>query len=220
MSKKERTASNLELVGGRLCLDFVNTVSTRIETLHREYLTDYGELVAWSRHAGVLTDDEAKTLLCSAARQPNDASATLDYAIGLRETIYRVFSAIADRREPERADLAALNAVLRDTLARLEIVPLGDGFEWTWLSGEGDFDRMLWPIVRSAADLLTSGDLRQVRGCAREGCDWLFVDLSKNHSRRWCSMNMCGSRVKARRYYRRRKRGKGEREPSKMNGPA
>jgi predicted RNA-binding Zn ribbon-like protein len=137
----------------------------------------------------------------------------------LRETIYRVFSAVADHREPEGADLTALNAAFRDTLTRLEIVPSGDGFEWTWLSDEDDFDRMLWPLVRSAADLLTSGDLRQVRECAREGCDWLFVDLSKNHSRRWCSMNMCGSRVKARRYYQRRKRGKGEREPSKMNGP-
>ena len=90
-------------------------------------------------------------------------------------------------------------------LARLEVVPTADTFNWSWAAGQDDLDYMLWPVVRTAADLLTSDDLLRVRECARTGCDWLFVDLSKNHSRRWCSMNMCGSRVKARRYYQRRK---------------
>ncbi|MCK4470533.1 MAG: CGNR zinc finger domain-containing protein, partial [Anaerolineae bacterium] len=99
--------------------------------------------------------------------------------------------------------------MLHEALSRLEIRPSADRFEWAWVLGENDLDRMLWPIVRSAAELLTSGDLRKVRQCAREGCDWLFVDASKNHSRRWCSMNMCGSRVKARRYYQRKTRVKG-----------
>jgi predicted RNA-binding Zn ribbon-like protein len=209
MGKRERTASNLELVGGRLCLDFVNTVSTRIETLRREYLATYGDLVAWSQHACILTDDEAETLLYNATRDPDLAVTVHDRAIALRETIYRIFSAIADQREPQRTDLVAFNIMLHEALSRLEIRPSEDRFEWAWALGENDLDRMLWPIVRSAADLLTSGDLRKVRQCAREGCDWLFVDASKNHSRRWCSMNMCGSRVKARRYYQRKTRGKG-----------
>lgn len=210
MGKRERTASNLELVGGRLCLDFANTVSTRIETLRREYLTTYGELVAWSQHACFLTDNEANILLHNATCHPDLAAAALDRAIALRETIYRIFSAIADHREPQRTDLASLNTALHETLSRLEVRPSAGGFEWTWVLGAdgNDLDRMLWPIVRSVADLLTSGDLRKVRQCAREGCDWLFVDASKNHSRRWCSMDMCGSRVKARRYYQRKKRGR------------
>lgn len=211
MGKRERTASNLELVGGRLCLDFANTVSTRVKTLRREYLTAYGELVAWSQHAHILTDGEAKALLHDATRHPNLAAVVLDRAIALRETVYRIFSALADHRATEETDLAVLNAALRETLSRLEVRPSADGFEWAWvLDGDGnDLERMLWPIVRSAADLLTSGDLEKVRECAREGCDWLFVDMSKNHSRRWCSMNTCGSRVKARRYYQRRK-GQGQ----------
>jgi len=98
--------------------------------------------------------------------------------------------------------------MLHEALSRLEIRPSEDRFEWAWVLDANDLDRMLWPIVRSAAELLTSGDLRKVRQCAREGCDWLFVDASKNHSRRWCSMNMCGSRVKARRYYQRKARVK------------
>lgn len=206
MGEKERSAENLELIGGRLCLDFANTVSTRVEALRREYLTDYGELVAWSRHASLLVADEAQTLLRQAARFPDRASAVLDRAIALRETIYRLFSAVAARREPEAADLATLNAALHEVLARLEIAATARGFEWAWMREPDDLDQILWPVVRSAADLLTSDDLDRVCECAREGCDWLFLDTSKNRSRRWCSMDMCGSRMKARRYYRRKRR--------------
>ncbi len=207
MGKKERTASNLELVGGRLCLDFANTVSTRIEAQSREYLTDYGQLVAWSQHVGILGGDEAEAFLDGAASRPDLAAAALEQAIALRETIYRVFSSTADGREAQGADLSVLNRALRQALPRLKVIPSGDTYHWSWVVGQDDLDYMLWPVVRSAADLLTSDDLRRVRRCAREGCDWLFVDSSKNHSRRWCTMNVCGSRVKARRYYRRR-RGK------------
>jgi predicted RNA-binding Zn ribbon-like protein len=210
----ERSAGNLELVGGSLCLDFVNTVSTRIEALCREYLTSYGELVVWSRHVGILTTKEAQVLEDNAACHPDLAGATLDRAIAMRETLYRVFSRIAHDQEPDRADLATLNLVLREGLSRMEILPAGQWFAWTWVLDEEELDRMVWPIVRSAGDLLTSEDLERVRQCARDGCDWLFVDLSKNHSRRWCSMDMCGSRVKSRRYYRRKKRREGSEEPS------
>lgn len=201
----ERSAGNLELVGGSLCLDFVNTVSTRTEALCREYLTSYGELVAWSHHVGILAAEEAQVLEDNAARHPDLAAATLDRAITVRETLYRVFSRIAHDQRPERADLATLNLVVREGLSRMEISPAGRGFAWTWVMDKEALDPMVWPVVRSAADLLTSGDLERVRQCARDGCDWLFVDLSKNQSRRWCSMELCGSRVKSRRYYRRRK---------------
>jgi predicted RNA-binding Zn ribbon-like protein len=202
----DRTAHNLELVGGQLCLDFANTMSTRIEALRHDYLSTYAELVAWSRHVQILTDNEAEVLLRSADRRPKPAADALSRAIGLREMIYRVFSAVAEQREPETSDLAALNTTLHEALPRLEIVPSAGRFDWTWVVENDELDRVLWPIVGSAAELLTSGDLGRVRQCAREGCDWLFLDLSKNQSRRWCSMNMCGSRVKSRRYYRRKKR--------------
>ena len=207
MGKKERTASNIELVGGRLCLDFANTVSTRIEGQGREYLSDYGQLVAWSQHTRVLTDAEAEALLDNAANRPDLAAVALERAIALREILYHIFSATADGREAEEVDLSTLNRAIQRALARLEVVPTADRFHWSWVVGPDDLDYMLWPVIRSAADLLTSDDLRRVRECVREGCDWLFVDLSKNRSRRWCSMNTCGSRVKARRYYQ-RKRGK------------
>jgi predicted RNA-binding Zn ribbon-like protein len=201
---EERSAGNLELVGGWLCLDFANTVSTRIEGLRKEYLGSYEDLVAWGRHALILPDDDAQALVLTAARQPELMAAALDRAIAVRETIYGIFLAVVDGREPARQDLADMNTLLHDALARLEVSPSAQGFEWTWFVDRYDLDRVLWPVVHSAAELLTSGDLGQVRQCAREGCDWLFVDTSKNQSRRWCSMSLCGSRVKARRYYRRK----------------
>jgi predicted RNA-binding Zn ribbon-like protein len=205
MSRQERKAANLELIGGVLCLDFANTTSTRSQELRRDYLPSYDELVAWSRHAGILTGDEADILEAQAARRPDLAASVLERVIVLREMIYRIFAAIAYGQQPEPVDLIALNAALHQALARLEVLPTKDGFEWGWAQGEDDLDCMLWPIVRSAADLLTSETVRRVSQCVRQGCDWLFVDTSKNHSRRWCTMNVCGSRVKMRRYYRRRK---------------
>ncbi len=209
MAEKERSASNLELIGGQPCLDFANTVSTRLEGGH-EYLTSYIELVAWSQHAGVLTGRETGALLRQATGNTELAVAALERAIDMRETIYRIFSTVAAGQEPEDGDLAALNAALREALAHVEVVPMGARFEWGWMPDGDELDRMLWPIARSAGDLLTSPDLGRVRECAREGCDWLFVDTSKNRSRRWCSMLMCGSRVKSRRYYRRVKKAKRE----------
>jgi predicted RNA-binding Zn ribbon-like protein len=201
---EQRTADNLELVGGHLCLDFANTVSTRAEGLGQEYLSTYGDLVAWSRHSLVLSEDEASALMDQAVGQPERAAAALERAIALREALYRTVLAMVEGRDPDRADLSQVNAALHGALAHLALVPSADGFEWTWILDEGDLGRMLWPIARSAAELLTSEALGRVRQCARPGCDWLFVDMSKNHSRRWCSMAMCGSRIKARRYYRRR----------------
>jgi predicted RNA-binding Zn ribbon-like protein len=205
MTKKERSASSLELIGGALCLDFANTVSTRQEQERREYLNTYPELVAWSQHARLLTEEMAEGLLRGADRRPDPTVAVLERAIALRETLYRVFSAVAQDRAPQSGDLAAVNAALHEALSRLKIQPSAGGFEWSWIVDGNDLDRMLWPIIRSAAELLTSEELGRVRQCARNGCDWLFVDTSKNRSRRWCSMGMCGSRVKARRYYQRKK---------------
>lgn len=208
MGNRERSAGNLELIGGSLCLDFVNTVSARSGKEQREYLTTYRDLVAWSQHAGLLTADQANRLLHSAARRPTRAAATLERAIGVRETLYGVLADVANEREPERVDLVALNQVLHEALSRREIGRSAGGFVWHWVVEPDELERVLWPVVYSAGELLTSADLGRVQQCARDGCDWLFVDTSKNRSRRWCSMEACGSRVKARRYYR-RKRGKG-----------
>jgi len=200
-------AGNLALLGGELCLDFANTIEPRGVAQPQEFLATYSDLVAWSRHVAVLTDKQAECLLRQAAAHRAKAEAVHRRAIALREALYRVFLSIIKGRPAEARDLEQLNAALPPALARLRIVSLREGFAWDWRDGDGDLDRMLWPIVRSAAELLTAGPLDRLKQCA--GCGWLFLDGSRNQTRRWCDMRVCGNRAKARRYYERQRKGGG-----------
>jgi predicted RNA-binding Zn ribbon-like protein len=192
-----------QFTGGRLCLDFANTVGGRRDS-PQEHLNHYEDLVAWGRQAGVLRDADARHLLRLAVQRPRDAARTLAEAIALREALFRIFSSVNDGA-PASADLDVLDAALSRALTHLRIVPGSRGFEWSWAAEEDALDRMLWPVVRSAADLLASDEVFRVGRCAGQNCDWLFLDASRNHSRRWCDMRDCGNREKARRYYARKK---------------
>jgi predicted RNA-binding Zn ribbon-like protein len=201
-------AGNLVLLGGELCLDFANTVEPRGVDQPQEFLPTYSDLVAWSCHVAVFTDEEAERLLRQAAAHQTEAEAVHRRAIALRETLYRVFLSIIEARPTEARDLELLNAALSSALSRLRIVSLEEGFAWDWRDGDRDLDRMLWPIVRSAAELLTTGPLHRLKQCA--GCGWLFLDGSRNRTRRWCEMRVCGNRAKARRHYERQRKREGE----------
>ena len=203
MDEAGTKAGTLTLLGGWLCLDFANTADWHASDQPVEYLTSYAELVAWSRHAGILAEEQGERLLKAAARCPADAAAVLQKALSLREAIYRIFSAISSGSRPPAADLAAFNAELGRSLACSRIALTAEGFAWDWNGGEDTLDRMLWPVVRDAAELLTSEELDRVGQCADDRCGWLFLDSSRNRSRRWCSMEDCGNRAKARRHYRR-----------------
>jgi predicted RNA-binding Zn ribbon-like protein len=187
-------------------LNFANIVGGRRPDHPREYLHTYGDLVAWSRHAGILNDDAAQRLVDEAERRPAEAAQILAQAQALREAIYRIFSAIAAGGTPLADDLVILNDALGNTLARLQVTPTPDGFIWSWRPDETALDSMLWPLVRSAGELLTSPELDRVRECDGDTCSWLFLDTSKNRSRRWCDMRDCGNRAKARRHYSRKRR--------------
>lgn len=202
----ESDGDTIELVGGQLCLDFANTVGNHKGADPHEHLGSYSALLAWGRHAGVLTDENARQLAASASRHPEEAQRVYVRSIALREALYRIFSCVSTQIALRPADLAILNKVLSGAMSHARIVKREDGFQWGWQTGDRPLDQILWPIARSAADLLTSSDLALVRECDNETCGWLFVDTSKNHSRRWCSMSDCGNRAKARRHYARLKR--------------
>ncbi len=205
--REETSTYTFALLGGRLCLDFTNTVGSHASETPSEHLHSYGDLLEWSRQAAVVTDEEAKQLERLAAEHPAEAVAVYEQAIALRETIYRTFSAVADGRVVGAEDMDALNRSLADALRHLRIVAADEGFAWDWTPDDRAFDRMLWPVVRSAAELLVSGELSRVRECSGDTCGWLFVDMSRNRSRRWCDMEDCGNRAKARRHYQRQRRG-------------
>jgi predicted RNA-binding Zn ribbon-like protein len=213
MNEGGTRAGTLTLLGGRHSLDFANTADWHASDSPIETLTSYSELVVWSVHAGILAEHQSRQMLTEAERLPADSTAVLNRAIALREAIYRIFSAITHGHEPQAADLAVLNAELSRTLAQSRIVLAAEGFTWDWAGGEVALDRMLWAVVHDAADLLTSGDLARVGQCADGRCGWIFLDTSRNRSRRWCSMEDCGNRAKARRHYERSHRSQ-ESDPS------
>lgn len=202
----QRAVAGPDLVGGRISLDFVNSEGgTRNGP--PEWIATYGDLLAWSVHAGAIEADLADRLGKRAADAPEEAARIAERAVRLREALYRVFVAAMDGEEPAGEDLAIVDEELGAALSHLRIAPAGapDG-PWRWrFEGEEQLGRVLWPLVRDAADLLVSDELARLGECSGEDCAWLFVDQSRNHSRRWCDMAVCGNRSKARRYYERSK---------------
>ncbi|HEX8844696.1 MAG TPA: ABATE domain-containing protein [Pyrinomonadaceae bacterium] len=197
---------SFELVGGHLCLDFVNTLNGSRDTgVTEEKLESYADFVSWSRQAGVISEREARRLLNEAGRRPTEAEKIRRRAVALREAIYRVFTAAASERAPAQADLKVLNDVLSEAMSQAQIVKSPEGFVWDWSKDDAALERLLWPVSRSAAELLVSDNLSRARVCGADDCTWLFMDTSKNRSRRWCDMKYCGNRSKARRHYQRKR---------------
>jgi predicted RNA-binding Zn ribbon-like protein len=205
MTGTETHAGNLKLVGGWLCLDFVNTVDWRTSNHPKEWLISYSDLVSWSRHTSILDDNEGRELLRKAELHPTDAAAVLGRAITLREALFRIFSSVVDHSSPNVSDIDILNGELAKALGRMRLVPAVDGGSWVYVFEDVTFDLPLWFVVRSAADLLTSDKLNRIVRCSAEECGWLFLDLSRNRSRKWCDMRDCGNRAKAKRYYQRKR---------------
>jgi predicted RNA-binding Zn ribbon-like protein len=203
-----------ELVAGSLCLDFVNSVGDRAGSWRyvRNYLQRYEDVVSWGLQAQVLPEREAAALRALAQRRPAEAAAAYERAVKLRETLHAIFSPIAHGAGDQPIDrdaLAALNEMLPDLLgkSRLATSTAGLIYHWTFDGGDAPFDRIIWTVLQSATELLTSGDLRHVHQCAMETCGWLFLDVSKNKTRRWCAMKLCGNKTKVRQHRAMRKEG-------------
>ncbi len=132
-----------------------------------------------------------------------EARTALKRVIALREALFGIFSSIARGATPPVDDLTFLNAALPGTLRQMRIVRKRRGFDWDWADGQAGFDQIARAVIRSAADLLIGEGFERVRLCAADSCAWLFLDTSRNRTRRWCDMSVCGNRSKARRHYER-----------------
>lgn len=189
----------MPLVGGAVCLDFVNTTGARASRLPRERLTHYRDLLVWSRRAGILDAETAARLTLAAMRQPDEAARVLARAYAIRETAYAILLASAEGRLPDRRAVGELARYWRRARGGQELSAAKGRFEVRFVRSD-KLDRMLGPIVVSAVDLLTSERLVSLKRC--EECDWLFLDESKNGTRRWCKA-MCGNRARSRERYAR-----------------
>ncbi len=192
-------------LGGRLCLDFVNTVDPR-GPRGRDYLPGYVALIDWAGATEAVDRDVIDRARAAAATW--QATEAYHEAISLRETLYRVLRASAERRQPDEADADALRAAVARLQSRRLLVTDGTAWRWAW-SGGDPLRLPGWIILADAIDLLAGAgqadeaDRANLRVCAGQDCGWLFVDTSKNHTRRWCSMSGCGNRSKTQRHYQR-----------------
>jgi predicted RNA-binding Zn ribbon-like protein len=204
-----RSPSTLNLIGGRLCLDFVNSVGarrfspSRKMTIRDEKLKDYLDLLAWGRHTGALTNADAETLALESSQHQKEAAAVFQRAIRFREAMYHILHAKLSHKQPKEADLLVLNEEFRVTRGAEHLVIEKARFNWRWSTPHSALDRALWPVARSAAELLTQDDLSRLRQCGGDDCGWIFLDTSRNRGRRWCDMRDCGNVAKVRRFRRR-----------------
>ena len=190
-----------ELTGGHPCLDFANTVDDRRTPSPIELLTSARDLVDWGRQAGVITAHDAARMAARAHGRQAEVERALIRAREVRETIFAVLSSVARRTPPAAASVDALGRAVARALSARRLVYGHQGFAWIWRADASpDLERIVWPVLASAADLLGSEYLPRVRECAGEGCGWLFLDRSKNGTRRRCDMTVCGNRAKVRRH--------------------
>jgi predicted RNA-binding Zn ribbon-like protein len=208
--QRARTPRALPIVGGHLAVDFANTVDDPDGPERYDHAGTYPELVAWSARIGVLQPDQAKALLTAAQEQPRARSAALKRAHLLRNILIEIFTEVAAVNSGQAAATGGpapsarwgeLRAFVTDAMAHAELARKGSTYQLTW-ADNARLDAMLWPVGLAAGDLITSPQLSRLKKCA--GCPWLFLDQSKNLSRRWCAMNDCGTHEKIRRYVTRR----------------
>jgi predicted RNA-binding Zn ribbon-like protein len=187
-----------------MCIDFANTVAWRGSS-PAESLRSFSDLTKWCTDTGLIPARLSHQLRKWPDKHPKRAAEIFDEAIALRETIYRVFHSVAAGTHPDEADLELLSRALADAPLRTTIQRTADGFGWQLSESKTTVSSLLAPVLWSSGDLLVGPQLARLRECSNDKCLWLFIDDSKNGTRRWCSMQACGNRAKAHRHYLRQK---------------
>jgi len=199
-------------------LDFVNTLDNRfIATGPLELLSTYADLLDFMLQSKLI--DSRTHRMLATLQKTGAAERTLRSARQLRESLAAaLYGALGFGRRPSATDLATVQRHAAAAAAHREMVwqrspaearnpPAAAATQavWTWGRFKACAELPLWILALSAAALLTSGGMSDIRMCRCDTCRWLFLDVSKNHSRRWCDMKICGNRMKARRFLARRR---------------
>ena len=184
-------------VGGHVAIDFVNTLGGRPDDPDDEYLHRYDDLVHWTQRVGLLSPAGAAHLLAVAGRDDVTAAGILEQSRQLRESLDRLLRYRTDPAD-RQDDGAAVHAAYLSAIAHALPEFTSGRLHWRWHDDADDLERPLWPIAVAAVDLLQTGPLQLLGRCHH--CRWLFLDTSRQHNRRWCSMSACGAIVKMRRY--------------------
>lgn len=205
MPKEQTTIATVSFHADELCLNFVNTVDYWGREERRDYLTCYDDLITWSRRIGLIDRSRADRLTDAARQAPDEAARAHALAVALRDCLYRLFRAVIEGRPPAEADLELFNRYVGPALNRQRLEAIEGRFQLVPVSGGDQLHSLLDPVVASAVEVLTSDQLDRIKSCSNPECGWLFLDSSRNRSRRWCDMADCGNRAKANRFYKRKK---------------
>jgi predicted RNA-binding Zn ribbon-like protein len=192
-----------EFIAGALCLEFANTIHDSRAKDTREELREMSDLLQWAKEAGLLSAPKHDFLIARYTSKPREAAAALAKAVAFRDLLLSIFASIANARPVSSARLAELNAALAQFPGLLRVQRNADRIQAEWTSATDGLEQILFAVLTSAAELLASDRLKRIRECASADCTWLFIDMSRNRTRRWCDMKGCGNRMKARRHYRR-----------------
>jgi predicted RNA-binding Zn ribbon-like protein len=196
----ESRAGKLPLIGCDLALDFTNTSSGRGHHSHLEHLRSAENVVSWARHAKALALADSESILTALQTDEGLAARFLKRALALREIIFAIGVEVASRRRAPDESVNALAHAHAACIAKARLTPHGGGFVWSWSPEEAPVEAVLGPIALSALTLLTQADLSRIKQCQGDHCGWLFLDTTKNKSRRWCEMEVCGNRAKQKRH--------------------
>jgi predicted RNA-binding Zn ribbon-like protein len=189
--------ARMRLVGGNAALDFINTRSgPPAGPPDDDVLTSYAELLAWGVYAGVLTETDSAALRRRSRSDLDSAREAFTRSLRTRDYLDGIFRALTTGQTPSAAELAQLRDDEADALGHAEL-KRASSFTWTW-EDDHTLARPLRPVVHAAVQLLTADTSDRIKGCG--GCRFIFHDKSKNNSRRWCSMDDCGTEEKMRRY--------------------
>jgi predicted RNA-binding Zn ribbon-like protein len=195
-------ADSLTLIGGELALDFANTSSGRGFPTQQDHLQRPEHVAQWAAHAKVLPPGDAQWLAEAVSAEPELGERLIAEALALREDVYQLGAAIAAGRPAPPERIESLTHAHARALSRGALTPVGKNFGWSWRPREAPVEAILGPISLSALTLLQQADLTRVKRCQGEKCGWLFFDTTKNKSRRWCEMEVCGNRAKQKRFAR------------------
>ena len=206
LTENKRLINLLKLDGGWLCLDFINTVGNRKTETYIEYLASYDDLLHWCERVEMLTRKQIMALRSLATKEALKAGKSWIKVLEARETLYNLILSLVKQEPPAKINVAAYNKLLSHSLKNLQLNfshSQKPKMEWR---AKNDLELPLYPIIKSVYDLLTSNLIHKVKECF--ACGWLYLDRSKNNSRRWCNMQTCGSLNKSRNFYQRHKQSK------------
>lgn len=193
------TGAAFELIGGHPALDLVNTLDWRFrDSGPEEFLTSYNDVVRFVVQAGLMTTAQARQLLRNTPE--NKTEKILAATCELREAAANILYAAVDARKPQASSLAQLENAIKQASAQLQLRWTGSRLAQDLPQSPAAPELPLWLLALSTAEFMTSDQMQFLRECGNPECRWLFVDTSKNHTRRWCDMKICGNRMKARRF--------------------